>query len=269
MRHSSESCAGVSRLIAMAIFFGTSASATAVHAQQNTADDSQLPAYLQDDPNAEAEGAIPDPWERYNRHIYHFNKKLDDHVARPLALAYQRIVPGPARAGVSNFFKNLHEPLNTANLLLQGHPGFSAASLGRFLVNTTVGIGGLFDPATAAHIPDTDEDFGLTLAHWGWKGSRYFLLPFLGPGTVRDRIGSLVDYRIGPYRYIQHDRTRIALTSLSLVNMRAQLLPLDNLSQGMDDDYRLVRDAWGQHRNHQIHASDAPTSASAPPAGRR
>lgn len=215
-------------------------------------DDAQLPAYLQDNPNAETENAVPDPWERYNRHIYRFNKGVDKAIARPLALAYRKVVPKPVRTGVSHFFDNLHQPLNTVHLLLQGHPRSSVQSLGRFAINTTVGIGGLFDPATRLHIPQFEEDAGQTLGHWGWRHSRYFLVPFFGPGTVRDRIGTLVDSQIGAYNYIERDRNRIGLRGLSLVDSRVQFLPLDELSQGVDDDYVLVREAWGQRRNHQI-----------------
>jgi phospholipid-binding lipoprotein MlaA len=230
----------------------TSPPQTATPASGQTGEDAQLPPYLQDNPDAETENAVPDPWERYNRHIYRFNKGVDKAIIKPLALTYKKVVPKPMRTGVSHFFDNLHQPLNTVHLLLQGHPRSSVQSLGRFLVNTTIGIGGLFDPATALHIPQFEEDAGQTLGHWGWRHSRYFLLPFFGPGTVRDRIGTLIDSEIGPYHYIERDRTRIGLRGLSLVDSRVQILPLDELSQGIDDDYVLVREAWGQRRNHQI-----------------
>ncbi len=220
--------------------------------EQAAADDAQLPAYLQSNPGAEAASAVYDPWERYNRKVYRFNKKVDKAIAKPLALAYVRIVPQPVRTAVTHFYINLTQPVTAINLLLEGHAKSSAQSVGRFAVNTTIGIGGLFDPATKMHIPPFNKDFGQTLGHWGWRRSRYFLLPFLGPGTLRDRVGSLVDSQIGPYQYFHPVDARVGLVGLSLVDTRVQILPLDALSAGIDDDYVLVREAWSQRRMHQI-----------------
>ena len=217
-----------------------------------TAEDAQLPAYLQSNPNAESESAVPDPWERYNRHVYHFNKKVDQRIAKPLAQTYQRVVPKPVRTGVSHFFYNLRQPVTAVNLLLQGHPGRSVKSLCRFAIDSTIGIGGLFDPATAMHIPQSSEDFGQTMGRWGWRHSRYFLVPFFGPGTVRDRLGALVDNQYSWNHFVEYDRARVGLLGLSLVDTRVRVLPLDELSGGVEDDYVLVREAWGQRRNHQI-----------------
>ena len=219
--------------------------------RQQDPDDAQLPLYLQDSRFA-ADHAAYDPWERYNRSIYRFNKGVDTALGKPLAAAYERDVPEPVRDGVSHFFANLRQPVSAANLLLQGHPDAACKSLGRFAINTTIGIGGLFDPATRMHIPPFDEDFGQTLGHWGWRRSRYFLLPFLGPGTLRDRIGSLADTPLGPIGYLQPAQWRVAVIGLEVVDTRAALLPLDELGNGIDDDYILVREAWTQRRMHQI-----------------
>jgi phospholipid-binding lipoprotein MlaA len=224
---------------------------------QQKADDAQLPAYLQNNSGTETGGTAYDPWERYNRRVYRFNKRLDTTVAKPLAQAYVHDVPQPMRNGVSHFFRNLAQPVTALNLLLQGHPTSACKSLGRFAVNTTLGIGGVFDPATRMHIPPYNEDFGQTLGHWGWRRSRYFLLPFAGPGTLRDRIGSLTDAQIGPYRYIQPLGLRVAVAGVSLVDTRARILPLDELSAGIEDDYLLVREAWSQRRMHQIDDQNA------------
>ena len=221
--------------------------------EQAASEDSQLPAYLQSSPDAEANSAVFDPWEHYNRKIYRFNKKVDKAIAKPLALAYVRVVPQPVRTGVAHFYQNLLQPVTAVNLLLQGHPKSSAESLGRFAVNTTIGVAGFFDPATKMHIPPFNEDFGQTLGRWGWRKSRYFLLPFLGPGTLRDRVGSVTDGALfGPYKFIMPTDLRYGLVGLSLVDTRVQILPLDELSAGIDDDYILVREAWSQRRNHQI-----------------
>ncbi|HEV2607080.1 MAG TPA: MlaA family lipoprotein [Xanthomonadaceae bacterium] len=227
----------------------------ATQTQQQAADDAQLPAYLQNNGLA-ADRATYDPWEHYNRHIYRFNKRVDTALAKPLATAYVRDVPEPVRDGVSNFYTNLREPITAVNLFLQGHPASACKSLGRLAVNTTIGIGGIFDPATRMHIPSYDEDFGQTLGRWGWRRSRYFLLPFLGPGTLRDRLGSLADAPLGPIQYFQPVQLRFAVIGLEVVDVRAGILPLDELGTGIDDDYILVREAWSQRRMHQIDDQD-------------
>jgi phospholipid-binding lipoprotein MlaA len=219
--------------------------------QQQAADDAQLPPYLQTNGLA-ADRATYDPWERYNRRVYRFNKRVDTAIAKPLATAYARDVPEPVRDGVSRFYTNLGQPVTAVNLLLQGHPVFACKSLGRFAVNTTIGIGGIFDPATRMHIPPYEEDFGQTLGRWGWRQSRYFLLPFLGAGTLRDRLGSIADAPLGPIRYFQPTELRYAAIGLEVVDVRAGILPMDELGTGIDDDYILVREAWSQRRMHQI-----------------
>jgi phospholipid-binding lipoprotein MlaA len=230
----------------------TSAPVQTTETPEQAAEDSQLPAYLRDNPEAEATSAAYDPWERYNRRMFRFNKWVDDGLTKSVALAYVRVVPQPVRTGVTHFYQNLDQPVTTVNLLLQGHPQSACKSLARFAVNTTIGIGGLFDPASTMHIPRFDEDFGQTLGHWGWRRSRYFLLPFAGPGTLRDRIGSLVDAEYGPYNYIHPTYVRIGVAGMSRIEWRVHLLPLEGLDVGIEDDYLLVREAWSQRRMHQI-----------------
>jgi len=207
------------------------------------------------DPTLPAPANVPggyDPWEKYNRKMHRFNNAVDRGVAKPLARAYTKVVPRPVRLGVSNFFNNLGQPVSMVNALLQGKPKQAAQSLGRFALNTTLGIGGLFDPATAAKLPNRSEDFGQTLGVWGWKRSRYLELPFFGPRTVRDAFGAVGDAPLSPLRRIERDRIRIGLQGLQLVDIRAQLLPLDNLREGAEDEYALVRDSWMQRRDYQI-----------------
>lgn len=207
------------------------------------------------DPTLPAPANVPgayDPWEKYNRKMHRFNNAVDRAIARPLARAYSKVVPRPVRLGVSNFFNNLGQPVSMLNALLQGKPKQAAQSLGRFALNTTLGIGGLFDPATAAKLPNRSEDFGQTLGVWGWKRSRYFELPFFGPRTVRDAFGAIGDAPLSPLRQIERDRIRIPLQGLQLVDVRAQLLPLDSLREGAEDEYALVRDSWMQRRDYQI-----------------
>ncbi len=136
-----------------------------------------------------------DPWQTFNRRMHRFNMVLDRRVARPVALGYVKAVPAPVRRSVGNFFNNVGQSTTMMNALLQGKPKRAGQSLSRFVINSTVGLGGLFDPATKAHIPNTNEDFGQTLATWGWKKSRYLELPLLGPTTVRDTVGNGVTPR--------------------------------------------------------------------------
>ncbi|HEY0332256.1 MAG TPA: VacJ family lipoprotein [Stenotrophomonas sp.] len=193
-----------------------------------------------------------DPWERYNRGMHRFNMTVDRAVARPLATAYAAVVPQPARLGVANFFDNLRAPVTVVNQLLQGHPVWALQTLGRFVMNSTLGVGGLMDPASAAKIPRRSEDFGQTLGVWGWRNSRFFELPFFGPRTVRDTFGLAGDMPLSPLRQIESDQVRIGLQGLQLVDTRAQLLALDSLRDEAVDEYALTRDAWLQRRNYQI-----------------
>lgn len=195
---------------------------------------------------------IYDPWQRYNRQMHRFNNAVDRRIARPLARTYVRVVPRPMRLGVSNFFANLGQPVAAVNSLLQGKPKQAAQSLGRFALNTTLGIGGVFDPASDAKLPNKSEDFGQTLGIWGWQRSRYVELPLFGPRTVRDVVGMVGDAPLSPLRQVDADKIRIPIQGLQLVDVRTQLLSTDSLREGAEDDYALVRDAWSQRRNYQI-----------------
>jgi phospholipid-binding lipoprotein MlaA len=212
-------------------------------------------AEIYGDPNLPEPAVMPgtyDPWEKYNRQMHRFNNAVDRGVARPLARGYVKVVPRPVRLGVSNFFTNLGQPLTMVNSLLQGKPKQAGQALGRFLLNSTFGIAGIFDPATRANLPQRSEDFGQTLGVWGWKRSRYFELPLFGPRTVRDMFGMVGDAPLSPLRGVEADRVRLPLQSLQLVDMRSQLLATDALREGAEDDYALVRDAWSQRRDYQI-----------------
>lgn len=194
-----------------------------------------------------------DPWENWNRKVHGFNMAIDRAVAEPLARAYVKVVPRPVRLGVGNFFSNLGQPVSALNALLQGKPKQAGQSLGRFLVNATIGVGGLFDPATRMRIPNRSEDFGQTLGVWGWEQSRFVELPLFGPRTVRDVFGLVGDGQVSPTRQINDDTVRIGLQGLQLVDLRTQLFAVDRLREGAADEYALVRDAWMQRRSYQIH----------------
>ena len=193
-----------------------------------------------------------DPWEPMNRRIHAFNNAVDNAIARPLAQAYATVVPQPVRLGVTNFFDNLRSPLTFINQLLQGRPRHAVQTLGRFVVNSTLGIGGVFDPASDLKMKRRSEDFGQTLGIWGWRSSRYVELPLFGPRTVRDVFGLVGDAPLSVTRQVDDDTIRYGLQGLQLVDTRSQLLSLDVMRQDAADDYALVRNAWMQRRTFQI-----------------
>jgi len=198
------------------------------------------------------DAAIRDPWEGYNRRIHRFNNVVDRYVFRPLAVGYKRVVPDPVQAGISRFFSNLGVPGTAVNQILQGRPVRALQSLGRFAVNTTLGIGGVMDPATRMGIPGREEDFGQTLATWGWRDSRYLVMPFFGPGSVRDTVGMVGDKPLSPIDHVEDSGAAYALQSMQIIDMRTSLLGLDQERREAYDEYALVRDAWAQHRRHEI-----------------
>jgi phospholipid-binding lipoprotein MlaA len=200
-----------------------------------------------------AQGPVRDPWEGFNRKVHGFNNAADRFVLRPLAVGYDKVTPESVKVGVSRFFANLHMPVTVVNQALQGRPGHAAQSLGRFVVNTTVGIGGVFDPASSFGMPEhDDEDFGQTLATWGWRDSRYLVVPLLGPRTVRDTVAILGDQPLSPIGQVQDNGTANGLQVLQMVDGRTRMLPIDELRREALDDYLFVRDAWAQRRNRQI-----------------
>jgi phospholipid-binding lipoprotein MlaA len=197
--------------------------------------------------------AMLDPWEGYNRRMHAFNNGVDKYVGRPVAVAYDTVTPDVVQAGVSRFFRNLREPATAVNQALQGRGTHALQSVGRFAVNTTVGIGGVFDPASSWGLDKRDgEDFGQTIATWGWRDSRYLVLPLLGPRTVRDAFAIVGDQPLSPIGYVQDAGTANALQILQMTDGRARLLPMDSVRQDALDDYTFVRDAWVQRRQHQI-----------------
>jgi phospholipid-binding lipoprotein MlaA len=192
-----------------------------------------------------------DPWERMNRSFYKFNDVLDRAIVKPTAKGYTHL-PQPVQTGVHNFFDNLNYPITIVNDLLQGQvvPFFS--DIGRFVFNSTVGLGGLFDPATAAGMQKNNRDFGQTLGKWGVPKGPYIVVPVFGPYTVRDGIGAVtVDYYANPSNYTKFWIS----TSLWLVrgvDRRARLLPLDATIQSAYDPYAFIRNAYLQNRDFMV-----------------
>lgn len=199
-----------------------------------------------------------DPWEGFNRKVHEFNMTLDKAVARPVAKAYDTITPKPVQRGLSNFFRNLDYPVTFINQLLQGKFREGGISTGRFLVNSTIGVLGFFDVATRMGIPDSDEDFGQTLAQWGYEDSRYLVLPFFGPSTFRDGLGQSVYGYVHPVSHVAREDHFYTPLVLDLIQTRASFLNQDDTLEEAYDAYTLVRDAWLQNREFKIHDGDPP-----------
>jgi phospholipid-binding lipoprotein MlaA len=193
-----------------------------------------------------------DPWESWNRGVYKFNDALDRAVAKPVARTYVHIVPHPVRTGISNFFANLRTTTVMINDALQGKFKAAANDLGRFALNTTVGVGGLLDPATAAGLDRNDEDFGLTLGHWGVHAGPFVELPLLGPSSVRDAPAKVADIYTSPIHYVHETYLEYGLFVLDLVDKRASLLSLDDTLKQVYDPYAFVRDAYLANRAYRI-----------------
>ena len=194
--------------------------------------------------------ATEDPWQGVNRKVFQFNEWTDSKILRPTAVAYDEYVPRLVRSGVGNVFDNVFTPAVALNQLLQGKPKRSLSDAGRFLVNTTIGLGGLFDVATRVGMAKHDEDFGQTFAVWGAGSGYYVVLPFLGPSNVRDSFGLALSSLINPVRFISPVEDRAAVTALYVVDLRAGLLGIDELVTG--DKYLFRKDTYVQRREFLI-----------------
>lgn len=202
---------------------------------------------------------IADPLEPANRVVDKFNDKVDRAVLKPTAQVYEKAVPAPARTSVTNFFGNLGEPLVIINQLLQGKPREAFSDTGRLLVNSTIGLLGLFDPATQMGLNKHSEDFGQTFGVWGIGEGWYVVLPILGPSTVRDTFGKIGDHQLDPLAHHDEVRERNSIAGLRLVNARANLLSATKVRDTAAlDVYLFTRDAYRQHRWSRIHDGNPP-----------
>jgi len=193
-----------------------------------------------------------DPWEKLNRSTFAFNDAMDKAIGKPAAKAYVKVTPRFVRTGVSNFFNNLDTINTVVNDVLQGKMRQAGRDSCRFLLNSTVGLAGLFDPATPAGLEFNDEDFGQTFGKWGMKPGPYIVWPVLGPSTARDSVGKVVDQFTYPVTYLEDDSTRYIIRGVSLLDMRAGLLDLDAQLDRSYDRYSFVRNAWLQRREFQV-----------------
>jgi len=193
-----------------------------------------------------------DPWESWNRGVYKVNDKLDRAIAKPIARTYVRFVPQPVRTGISNIFDNLNTPTVMINDALQGKLLAAGNDLARFLLNSTLGLAGLLDPATPAGLAHNNEDFGQTLGVWGVHPGPFVELPLLGPSDLRDAPAKVVDTYTNPRQYIDNTGVKYGLYGLDLVDRRAALLSLDPTLEHVFDPYAFVRDAFLQRRAYLV-----------------
>jgi phospholipid-binding lipoprotein MlaA len=203
-----------------------------------------------------------DPFERMNRAVFSFNETADQYVIKPVAEAYRFVLPEFVRTGVTNFFSNINDVLIAANNLLQGKPSNAVSDIGRFLVNSTVGILGFFDVATDMGLDKNHEDFGQTLAVWGVGDGPYVVLPFFGPSNVRDTVGLVVDietdFMINTNKLNSDEK--IAVNGLRIINRRADLLDAGQLLEDAAfDKYSFLRDGYMQRRRSQIYDGEPPS----------
>jgi len=199
--------------------------------------------------------AVGDPLEPLNRGIFEFNRIVDGLVLEPASQIYEFAVPEPGRRGVSNFLGNLRAPVIFINHLLQGEREQAGITLGRFMINSTMGIFGIFDFATVVGFePREEADFGQTLGVWGVGGGAYLVLPILGPSTIRDAGGLVVDgFIFDPWPYVSETETQLARRGTELVDARYRFGPtLDDLEVGSLDFYVAVRSAFLQNRAARI-----------------
>ncbi len=198
-------------------------------------------------------GAANDPWEGFNRKIFAFNEKVDEAVLKPVAETYRDVVPQPLRNGVNNFLNNLYDVWSTANHFLQGKFQSGLEMGMRVLTNTILGAGGLMDPATEMGLTRRSEDFGQTLGRWGVGQGPFVVLPFLGPSTIRDTAGLLVDRQSAPSTLPRADADRYAVTAMELINTRTNLLSTGGLvDQVALDKYSFIRDAYLARRRDAL-----------------
>lgn len=201
-----------------------------------------------------------DPWERYNRVVFDFNDGLDRAVVKPVAQAYRDYVPELAQNGLRNFFSNLRDVIIAIHQLLQAKPEAAATAGGRVLINTTVGVLGLGDPASAMGLTKTNEDFGQTFGRWGVGPGPYFVLPLLGPSTVRDVVGTVADFSFDPIGSVFEQGTgRTVAYGLIAIDRRKDLLDAQDTIEALSfDRYSGVRDAWLARRRSLVYDGEPP-----------
>lgn len=203
-------------------------------------------------------GAETDPWESPNRSVYVANNGIDRVALKPVAKGYVTIIPGFARRAVGHFSKNLTTPRSAINNFLQGKPQRGFSDVARFLFNSVIGVGGLFDVASAGGLEDYDEDFGQTLAVWGISDGPYVYLPLMGPYTLRDAIALPIDILSDPLIHYRVSSVRDKLYILRAIDLRARLFTAERLLQDSNDPYLTLRESYLQNRAYEVYDGDPP-----------
>ena len=205
------------------------------------------------------EGNPQDPFEGFNRSMFAVNEVVDAYAAKPVAQVYDNAMPLPVKVGVGNFFGNAGDLWIGLNSALQGKFGEASVDLGRLLINSTVGILGLFDVASELGLEKHDEDFGQTLAVWGVGEGYFFFWPVIGPRTTRDTLAWGVDSFADPVAYVYPIATRNGARLVRFADIRAGLLPADKLvEEAALDKYSYLRDAYLQRRRNQVYDGRPP-----------
>ena len=208
-----------------------------------------------------AEENPKDPYEGFNRGVYTFNDTIDGAILKPIAMGYNYVTPDVAKKGINNFYNNITDFITAVNSFLQLDFEQGITDSGRVIVNTTIGMLGFIDVASTNvnnYTERNKQDFGTTLARYGWRDSAYLVLPFFGPSTFRDGTGLAVDgLFIDPIGYVDNVRLRNALYVGKIINTRAQLLDATNLMDDASiDPYAFQRDSWLQMRKAQIEGKE-------------
>lgn len=201
-----------------------------------------------------------DPLEGFNRGVFSFNEGLDKALIKPVAQGYDAITPTPVRSAVGNFFANIADVFIAANNLLQGKVNDAGSDVGRVALNSTFGLLGLFDVATAWGLEKHQEDFGQTLGRWGVGDGAYLVLPVFGPRTLRDTVGLAADLAVDPVGRLYPVDARNSLTGTRFVSERADFLPAEKAIEeaAMGDKYSYIREAYLQRRRNLIYDGHPP-----------
>ena len=209
-------------------------------------------------PAAREDRSPADPWEPMNRRINAFNNNVDSISFKPLARGYEAVFPQPVRQGIGNFSANLFGPLFIINNFLQGKVGRGFSETGRFLANTTLGLGGFIAIGAGMGLETYREDFGETLAVWGVPDGPFVTVPILGPRTLRDALMIPLNFAADPSFWIQDDLTRWSLYLIRAVDVRARLFAADALLEDSYDRYLAMREAYLQRRRYLIYDGNPP-----------
>lgn len=201
-----------------------------------------------------------DPFEPINRASYALNDGLDRALIKPAARGYRAVTPTFIQTGVSNVFSNAKYPVTLVNDALQGKFKAALNDTGRFVLNTTLGLGGLFDPASDVGLDRNDEDFGQTFGKWGIASGPYFVVPLFGPTTLRDGFGSIADDFAEPRSYLEDDSTRWTLWAAGNFEKRVRLLDADSVLERTGDPYAFIRSAYLQRREYQVKDGNVPSA---------